>query len=404
MQTGLIFAALQRHRLAALMIALEIALACAVLCNACFLIANRLQAMYIDSGIDESALAVVRLDGYDASQATDLNARMLAGLAAVPGVQSASVINAVPFGPPARTAGINLDPEGRHFGGVVDFYVGGPGSLDALGVRVVAGRAPQPGDYQPLAGFLPSDASVLVTRAVSEHLWPEADPLGREFWMGDWHYRVIGVLDHLATPAPGSRGAASPEWSVFVPGQPGPGLTGNYLLRREPGDMAGIIDDARAAAARIAPDAVLVGEESRTIGELRERYFQRDRDMAVLLVSVVVALLLVTALGIVGLASFWVAQRRKQIGIRRALGATRGDILRYFQIENFLIVSFGVALGMLLAYAINLGLMQHYELPRLPAVYLPIGAITLWLLGQLAVLGPARRAASVPPAGATRSV
>jgi putative ABC transport system permease protein len=126
--------------------------------------------------------------------------------------------------------------------------------------------------------------------------------------------------------------------------------------------------------------------------------------MAGMLVGVITALLLVTALGIVGLASFWVAQRRRQIGIRRALGATRADILHYFQTENFLIVGGGIALGMLLAYASNLLLMQYYELPRLPLSYLPIGALALWVLGQLAVLGPALRAAAVPPVVATRSV
>ena len=123
-----------------------------------------------------------------------------------------------------------------------------------------------------------------------------------------------------------------------------------------------------------------------------------------MLVLVIAALLLVTALGIVGLASFWVQQRTKQIGIRRALGATRGQILRYFQTENFLLATVGIVLGMLLAYAINQLLMGKYELPRLPLHYLPIGAVALWLLGQLAVFGPARRAAAVPPAVATRSV
>ena len=109
------------------------------------------------------------------------------------------------------------------------------------------------------------------------------------------------------------------------------------------------------------------------------------------------------ALGIVGLASFWVAQRRRQIGVRRALGATRKDILRYFQIENFLIVTIGIVLGMILAYAINMILMNFYELPRLPFWYLPIGALALWILGQLAVLAPALRAAAVPPVAAMRS-
>jgi putative ABC transport system permease protein len=119
---------------------------------------------------------------------------------------------------------------------------------------------------------------------------------------------------------------------------------------------------------------------------------------------VIVALLIVTALGIVGLASFWVQQRTKQIGIRRALGATKGQILRYFQTENFLLATLGIALGMLGAYGINQLLMSQYELPRLPLLYLPVGALAVWLLGQIAVLGPARRASAVTPAVATRSV
>ena len=115
-------------------------------------------------------------------------------------------------------------------------------------------------------------------------------------------------------------------------------------------------------------------------------------------------LLFVTALGVAGLANFWVQQRTRQIGIRRAIGATRGDILRYFHVENFLIVTGGILLGALLALVLNLFLMKYYELPRLPGIYLPVGAVLLWILGQLAVLGPAMRAARVPPVVATRSV
>ena len=126
--------------------------------------------------------------------------------------------------------------------------------------------------------------------------------------------------------------------------------------------------------------------------------------MSGMLLGVIAALLLVTALGIVGLASFWVQQRTRQIGIRRAVGATRGHILQYFQTENFLLSTAGVVIGMALAFGINLFLMLHYELPRLPAVYFPIGAVLLWVIGQLAVLGPALRAAAVPPVVATRSV
>jgi len=115
-------------------------------------------------------------------------------------------------------------------------------------------------------------------------------------------------------------------------------------------------------------------------------------------------LLVVTAFGIVGLASFWVQQRTKMIGTRRALGATRGQILRYFQAENLLLTSAGIVLGMLGAFGINQWLMTQYELPRLPLAYLPLGAAALWALGQLAVLAPARRAAGVSPALAMRGL
>ena len=114
-------------------------------------------------------------------------------------------------------------------------------------------------------------------------------------------------------------------------------------------------------------------------------------------------LLLATTAGIVGLSSFWVSQRRRQIGIRRALGATRGDILAYFQIENFLIVGVGVSLGIALAVAGNLWLMARGELPRMPPLFALLGALVLWLLGQIAVLGPARRAAAISPVAAIQA-
>ncbi|MCP1373536.1 ABC transporter permease [Dyella lutea] len=404
MQIAPILAALRKHRLATVLIALEIALACAVLCNACFIIASRLSAMHVESGIDEPALATVQLTGYDPSQSVDVDARALAALRAVPGVQSVTLLNSIPFGARRGTAGITTDAERQHFGGVIEFYVGAPGSLDALGSRIVAGRGPRPEDFQPFTGFMPNEANVQITQALADHLWPGVDPLGKEFWMLKSHYRVVGVLKTLVRPDPPGWTPQERLWSVFVPAQPGPYLTGSYLLRADPKEMPRVMRDALAAVARALPEVVIDRDASQTLTDLRHETFRNDRIMAGLMLGVIAALLLVTALGIVGLASFWVAQRRKQIGVRRALGATRGDILRYFQTENFLIVSLGIALGMLLAYALNVALMQVYELPRLPLAYLPVGALALWVLGQLSVLAPALRAAAVPPVVATRSV
>jgi putative ABC transport system permease protein len=136
---------------------------------------------------------------------------------------------------------------------------------------------------------------------------------------------------------------------------------------------------------------------------MRAGFYAQDRAMAWLMGGVCVALLLVTAMGIVGLASFWVQQRTRMIGTRRALGATEGQIRRYFQLENLLLTTTGVLIGTVGAVALSQLLMQSYEVPRLPWVYLPAGAVSLWLLGQVAVWVPARRAARLSPVAALRS-
>jgi putative ABC transport system permease protein len=398
-----VLAALRKHRIATIVIALEIALACAVLCNASFLIAGRVQAMQVHSGVDEHALGTIKIEGFEPQQANDLNARVVAGLRAIPGVQSVGAIGAVPFGESGIKAGVALDAAGQQFAGVVDFYLADPAAAKAMGLRLMSGRMPAPDDYMAVAQIVPKEAPILITRVLAEHLWPGENPLNKTLWGLYTHFRVIGVVDHLTIPQPGAGEEKDADWSILVPALPGSQFAGKYLLRADPADLPRVMRDARQTVLKIAPDAVLDLEQSRTIGELRERFFLNDRVMSGLLIAVIVALLGTTALGIVGLASFWVAQRRKQIGVRRALGATRQDILRYFQVENFLIVTIGIVLGMILAYAINMMLMTMYELTRLPIWYLPIGAVALWVLGQLAVLAPALRAAAVPPVAAMRS-
>ena len=397
-----IFSALRRHRLATALIAFEIALACAVLCNACFLIVGQLRALHIESGVAESSLAVINL-GCDGCKGADLNARVTTALRAVPGVQSVAVVNAVPFSQPTGYAGISLDRE--HFIAVPHFYTGGPDAVETLGLQLQAGRAFRAEDFQTAELWLPQNNAVWITRAFAQRLWPGQDPLGKEFWANKYRFRVIGVMAHLTPPDPGGgHGDSAGEWSIFVPVIPGESLHGVYALRANPTDLSRVLREARAAAQKAVPEAVLDLQQSRTVPELRADFFRQTRVMVGTLAGVIVALLLVTALGIVGLASFWVQQRRKQIGIRRAIGATRGDILRYFLAENFLIVTVGIAIGTVMTFALNLMLMKFYEVPRLPLYYLPLGALVLWTLGQLAVLAPAKRAADVPPVVATRSV
>jgi putative ABC transport system permease protein len=135
-----------------------------------------------------------------------------------------------------------------------------------------------------------------------------------------------------------------------------------------------------------------------------ERSYKADARMAVLLGVTIFMLITMTALGIVGLASFSVNARVKQIGTRRAVGARKLDILRYFMVENWVLTTAGVLVGSGLAYYFSYWLSTAYELPKLGIGYVIGGVFCMWVLGQLAVLVPARRAASVPPAVATRTV
>jgi putative ABC transport system permease protein len=113
---------------------------------------------------------------------------------------------------------------------------------------------------------------------------------------------------------------------------------------------------------------------------------------------------IVTVIGIVGLAAFSVAARTKQLGTRRAIGARKFHILRYFLVENWIITTGGVVLGCVLALAAGVQLSRMYQIPQLPLYYLVGGVLLLWVVGLLAVLVPAFRAASISPAVATRTV
>ena len=129
-----------------------------------------------------------------------------------------------------------------------------------------------------------------------------------------------------------------------------------------------------------------------------------DTLMIRILVIVIVILVGLTSLVILGLVSYHVVQRTRQIGTRRALGATRTDILRYFLTENWIITTAGAVLGSVLTVAISYAMETSFELPRLDMNYLLVSILLLWCISQFAAWFPARRAATVSPAIATRTV
>ncbi|MFC4764179.1 ABC transporter permease [Dyella koreensis] len=402
-----ILSTLRRHKTTAVLVILEIALTCAIVCNAVFLITQRLDRIHMTSGVAEHELLQVRLA--DIGAKSDEKARTaedLAALRQIPGVTAVASVNQVPFGHSSSNSGVRLDRDQRQSTLEATTYFG-ENIAQTLGLELIAGRYFQADEYQDLDAVSKAYSAgdykhvpntVMVTRTLAERLWPGQSALGKQVYMGAaLPLTVVGVVKDLVRPEIWRDAEA--QYSMLLPVRVS---AGQYLVRTAPQERERVLKTALEKLKQANPNRVVLNK--RSWDEIRQKFFQNDRAMTGLLVGVCIALLIVTALGIVGLGSFWVAQRRRQIGVRRALGATRRHILRYFQTENFLLATIGIVLGMVLAYGVNLFLMVHYELPRLPGIYFPVGAVLLWLIGQAAVLGPAMRAAAVPPVVATRSV
>jgi ABC-type transport system, involved in lipoprotein release, permease component len=177
------------------------------------------------------------------------------------------------------------------------------------------------------------------------------------------------------------------------------------VVRAKPGRLEAAMRAVRPALYAVNPMRVIDDEQGvRSFTDIRADAYRADLGMAILMSVVSLILLSITAAGIVGLTSFWVGQRQRQIGVRRALGARKIDILHYFQLENLLIAGIGAVIGILLAIGLNLWLITHFEMDRMPVIYVLVGVLAVLALGQAAVFVPARRASNVPPVVATRAV
>lgn len=405
-----ILSTLRHHKLTAVLLMLQVAVTLAIVCNVMHMIVGRIERINVSTGIAENELSTIPSETID--KGADHPAQLaadLAALRAVPGVRAAVAVSySLPLNRSEDTHGICPSKEALDRAiqrnsidgsGCVEpsVYDGTPGLVSTLGLHLVEGRDFLPDEYTAHG----KPVVAIITRALAQHLYPGKPALGQSMYDGSRFIRVVGIVDTLLRPELRATGVDND--SMILPQAPD-GAGALYVLRSAPRDRQRVLVAATAALWKANPDRIINSARVRTYSAIRTAYFQRDITMIGLLIASVLGLLFVTALGIAGLANFWVQQRTRSIGIRRAIGATRGEILRYFQVENFVIVGTGIVLGTVLAIVLNLVLMTHYELPRLPPEYLPAGALVLWMLGQLSVLSPALSASRVPPVVATRSV
>ena len=405
-----ILSALMRSKTGAILVAVQVALSLAILANALHIVNVRQEVAARPSGVaaegDVFHLLARNLRPLGHNEEMALQKRLAAAARAVPGVVSVAQVSQVPLSRNGSNSGFAASRKQENSSAVAAVYVTPDSLVKTWGLQLREGRDFTPAEIaeidQNVTEVFPPQ--VIVTRAMAEKIKPGGgSALGMPLFLGTGEnaqqLQVVGVIDRLQSQ--GAEVGEQGEYSVIFPVR----LTGDgdtlLTIRAESGQRDRVMKEAEQAIRAATPDKLIV--RIRSLDEDRATRYRADRALSWMLITVSALLLLVTASGIVGIASLWVTQRRKQIGVRRALGARRVDILRYFLTENFMITSVGVAAGVVLALALNQLLVSQLEMARLPLPYLLGGALVFWLLGLGAVYGPAWRAASISPATATRS-
>ena len=398
-----LLSSLLRSRTGAILVALQIMIALAVMVNAVWIVSQRIADIELPTGIDDLHMFVVDVAGltnrFDLSSAL---AQDLAYLRGLPGVVAATATESVPLTGDGEDTLLWLQPGQRGRSVAVGKLQMDTSGVQTLGTALVAGRNFRPDEIQPFAkGHLAqTPPDIIVTRTLANTLFPGENALGKvvydEFGKP---ITVVGIVRDFIGPV--GMGNDPYDYAIY------PQITGGYgsyrcIVRVQPGRLDSVMRTAVPHLANSNLDRVLFAVHP--LSYYHGRMIAENRNMAIFLSVVTTMILGVSCLGIFGLATYNVSTRTKQIGTRRAIGARKRDIIAYFMVENAFILSAGVLAGCVLALATGYWLSTQYALPRLDLYYLVGGVLFLWLLGQLAVWQPARRAASVPPSVATRTV
>jgi putative ABC transport system permease protein len=403
MQVRPILSAMLRNKVAPSLIAAQIAITLAVLCNALFIIQQRLSLSRRPTGTDEVNVFYISNQWVGLNGDLDALARGdIVALRAVPGVVDAFISNAYPLANGGWGDGVSLTPGQAHATAMSAIYFADEHGLDTLGVHLLAGRNFEPDEIRDFhVNELTPPASAIITRDLAAKLYPRGSALGQTLYLPSLKSTIpiVGIVNRMQVPWVSGGGPRDDNNSMFLPFH-FVALYSQYLIQAKPGQLRAVMRDVEKTLYATSRNRVLERVES--LPDARIRAYRDDRGLALILSVVCGVLLAVTAFGIVGVTSHWVSQRQRHIGIRRALGATRLSIVRYFQLENLLIAGTGAAAGIGLSLLLNLWMVRRFEMERLHLEYAAIGAVILLALGQAAALWPALRAASVSPASAAR--
>lgn len=399
MPIGPIIRAMRHNRMRFALIVLEIAMTLAIVTNCVNMILSERTKMLQASGFDDANLLATSYaafgpefkdDGFVRNNAqADLRA-----VQSIPGVKSAALTYFLPW--QGGGSSDNFLVEGRRDKVQAQLYGASEGIFDTLGVQIIAGRGFQPGDY-PAPGE--PTTKCVISQSLAKVFFGDGDPIGKVITTGSLERprTVIGVIGQFYNPYAWKIG----EYVLFTPANTAGNSGASMLIRTEAGALPSVAKQLEPRMLQVNPRRVF---RTQTILEIKDGFFSGGRLVVTAMTAVIVVLVFVTALGILGITSLSVSERTKQIGTRRALGATKGDILKHFLAENWIVTTAGLILGVVATYALNFALVSQLTDAKMPWYLVATGMVLLWVNGLVATIPPALRAARVAPAIATRSV
>ncbi len=405
----LILRAALRHKSIIGLIMVEVALCFALTANGGALLMGKLSPMYqLNLPPDSNSLYVIDAGEASAEGADQTEERRaslaredLAKLAAISGVNAVGQTNSVPVGGQMETASVSINP--RRVPQVEDaaIYAVTLGGLKALGLRALEGRNLAQEDLAPYASDDPAvlGRSVLITESLKTRLFGADDAVARDIFYGDsgiYRATVVGIVPDISKPILSGSGGSS--FSIVRVVEPFPG--GLYLVRANREDSSGFVESMRRAISSDAPWRA--NANIRSLGGISSDYFKADRALAELLAAVLAAVIAVCVIGISGITSYWIRQRHRSVGIRRALGANRNQIFMEFVAENLMISTGGVLIGLMVYVASSRALTGKFGLPSLNVHELIVLALAFEAVCIAAVLKSISVAARLSPIEATR--
>jgi putative ABC transport system permease protein len=326
--------------------------------------------------------------------------RVLENVRAVPGVKAAALSASAPMTPGMSVLAFQVSgrPEvPLHQSPIGHYLEVSPGYFDAMGIPVLSGRefAPQDAIENPRV--------IVINEAMARREFPNQDPLGQRFSFGpgpdnqqQW-LEIVGVVGNVRQ----YRADEAPVPMTYVVHTSSTQRAYSLIVRTD-GDAMALAGSVRAAVQAIDPSLPIV--RARTLDEvIGASLTQRRFNMTLLLVFAAIALVLAVA-GIYGTVAYAVAQRTQEIGIRVALGATTGEVLRLVLIDALKPVGGGLAIGMIAAFGLTRALDRLvYGISTADTVTFVTLPLFLGLVAMLASWLPALRATRVDPMIALRA-